>query len=221
MALKAIIAGSTGMVGKAVLLECIESPLVGSVLLVNRKSIGMTHPKLREVLHGDFFDLAPIAADLKGYDACFYCIGVTSVGLSEAEYHRYTYDLGVHFAQTVQNPGMTFCFVSGAGSDSSEQGRIGWARIKGKTENAIIAMPFKAAYAFRPGFIRPLKGVTSRTPLYSIPLLLLRPILGLMDAFPKYATTSVKLGKALINAAYKGYEKKVLESEDINILAQR
>jgi uncharacterized protein YbjT (DUF2867 family) len=221
MALNVIITGSTGMVGKAALIECLESPQVASVLVINRQSLGVSNPKLREIIHRDFFDLSAIQADLQGYNACFFCLGVSSVGISEADYHRITYDLTMHFAQAVHNPDMTFCFVSGMGTDSTEQGKVAWANIKGKTENALARMPFKATYAFRPGFIRPMKGVHSRTRLYAFFITLARPLFGLLEAFPKYTTTSAKLGQALIKSATQGYEKRVLESTDINILAVR
>ena len=167
MHMKVIITGTTGMVGKGVLLECLEHPAITGVLLVNRRPVGVQHPKLKEVIHKDFYDLSPVKAQLQGYDACFFCLGVSVVGLTEEQYTKTTYDLTLHFAETVINPRMTFIYVSGTGTDSSEQGRTMWARIKGRTENALLKMPFKAAYMFRPGIILPMKGVRSATSWYN------------------------------------------------------
>lgn len=186
MKIKPIITGTTGMVGKGVLLECLDSPEVESVLVVNRKPLGFQHPKMREVIHKDFFDLSAIAGEMIGYDTCFFCLGVTSAGLNEQEYTHLTYDLTLTFAKTfiTQNPGPVFCYVSGAGTDSTEKGRVMWARVKGRTENALIAMPFKAAYMFRPGFIEPLKGIKSSTKLYNAMYVILRPLFPLSGLCP-------------------------------------
>ena len=138
------------MVGKGVLLECLEDENISEVLLVNRQPIGMQHPKLKELIHKDFYELSPIKERLQGYDACFFCLGVSVIGMTEEQYSRVTHDLTIHFAETVINPGMTFIYVSGTGTDSTEQGRSMWARVKGRTENALLKMPFKAAYMFRP-----------------------------------------------------------------------
>ena len=221
MKIKAIITGSSGMVGKGVLLECLESSLVESVLVVNRKSIGIKHDKLKEIIHSDFFDLAAIASELTGYNACFFCLGVSSVGLSEQDYHRLTYDLTLNFAKAVLsiNQSMTFCYVSGAGTDSTEKGNSMWARVKGKTENALMQLPFKAAFMLRPGYIQPMKGVKSKTSLYQIIYNVfgfLYPLL--KHFFPKHVTTTELLGLAMINAANRGYEKQILETKDINQL---
>jgi hypothetical protein len=223
MKIKAIITGATGMVGKGVLLECLDSPEVESVLSISRQSLEMEHPKLKEIIHKDFLDLSPIQDQLAGYNSCFFCLGVSSFRMSEETYTRLTYDLSLHFAQTVlaQNPDMTFCYVSGTGTDSSEKGNSMWARVKGKTENAIMALPFKASYMFRPGVIIPEKGVKSKTPLYNSLYVLMNPLFPLIKkAFPKYMTTSVKVGQAMINSILTGYEKRHLENADINILAE-
>jgi uncharacterized protein YbjT (DUF2867 family) len=222
MAMKVLIVGSTGMVGKGALLECLDSPAVESVLVVNRQPLGLQHPKLREIIHGDFYNLAPIESDFKGLDACFFCLGATSAGMSEEKYSRLTYDLTLVFAQALarQTQALVFCFVSGAGTDSSEKGKVMWARVKGKAENALLGMPFKAAYMFRPAFIRPMRGVKSKTASYRIFYAIFRPFFLIFGLFPSFSTTTVKLGRAMINAAARGYEKKILESPDINRLSE-
>ncbi len=223
MNIKAIITGSTGMVGKGVLLECLQSPLVDAVLVINRSSLGMSHPKLREILHGDFFNLGSIRNELAGFNACFFCLGVTSAGMAEKDYRRLTYDLTLNVAINLRelNPGMTFCYISGAGTDGSEKGKVMWARVKGKTENDLLGLGFKDAYMFRPGFIRPGKGIRSKTPLYNALYVLLSPLFPLIMKFPKYATSSETLSRAMIQVASEGYEKKVLESIDINEIGTR
>jgi uncharacterized protein YbjT (DUF2867 family) len=218
MKLKVIITGSTGMVGKGVLLECIDSPEVEQLLLINRSPVGITHPKLKEIIHKDFFDWSAIRGQLKGYNACFFCMGVSSVGMKEPDYTRMTYDLTLGLAREVLalNDDMTFCYVSGAGTDSTEQGRMMWARVKGKTENDLLALGFKDAYMFRPGFIQPMRGIKSKTALYQGIYNVISPFYGLLRRLPKYVTTTVIIGKAMIRVALDGYEKKVLESVDIN-----
>jgi uncharacterized protein YbjT (DUF2867 family) len=218
MKINAIITGSTGMVGKGVLLECLSSPDVDSVLVINRSSLGLSHPKLTEIIHQDFFDLSSLSKDLTGYNACFFCLGVSSASMTEKEYHHLTYDLTLNFAKTIKelNPEMTFCYISGAGTDSTEKGISMWARVKGRTENALLAMGFKDAYMFRPGFIRPMKGVKSKTALYNAFYFVLSPLFPLIMKLPKYATSSETLSKAMIRVAANGYGKKVLESMDIN-----
>ena len=208
------------MVGKGVLLECLESDEVESVLVVNRKSLGMQHPKLKEVIHKDFFNLSDVKAEMKGYNCCFFCLGVSSAGMKEDEYAHLTYDLTLTFAKAFieQNPGSVFTYVSGTGTDSSEKGRIMWARVKGRTENAILALGFKGAWMFRPGFIEPMKGIKSSTKLYNTLYIILRPFFPIFRAMPKYATDTSRLGKAMINVVLRGYGKKHLESADINIL---
>jgi len=220
--IKAIITGTTGMVGKGVLLECLESNDVEAVLVINRKPLGMQHPKLKEVIHKDFFDLGPVKSQLQGYNCCFFCLGVSSAGMNEADFTHLTYDLTLTFAKAFieQNPGSVFTYVSGAGTDSSEKGSTMWARVKGRTENAILALPFKAAYMFRPGFIEPMKGIKSSTKLYNALYIVLWPFFPLFRAFPKIATDSVKVGKAMINVALRGYDKKHLECADINLISK-
>ena len=222
MELQVIVTGTTGMVGKGVLMECLDHPEVTSVLVINRKSLGMNHPKLKEVIHSDFTDLTPIKEELKGYNACFFCLGVSAIGMSEKVYSKITYDLTLHFANTVLNlnPDMYFNYVSGTGTDSSEKGRVMWARVKGKTENALLAMPFKNAYMFRPGIILPERGVKSSTGWYNAAYVVLRPFFPLLKKLSS-VTTSVKVGKAMIHSVLYGYDKTVLENRDINVLAGR
>jgi len=217
--LNVIITGSTGMVGKGALLECIDSAEVESVLLVSRNSSEIKHPKVKEVLVSDFSNLDPVREDLKGYNACFFCLGVTSVGADEADYTKIMHDLPVSFARQILglNPDMIFCFVSGAGTDSTGQSKTMWARVKGRAENDILQLGFKKAYMFRPGFIRPLKGIRSRTRLYNAVYSVVRPFAFLLTKFPKFSTTTTVMGQAMINVALNGYPKVILESEDINI----
>ena len=218
--LRVIITGSTGMVGKGVLLECIESPEVESILLVNRNPIDVKHPKVKEVIVKDFGNLESIWEYLKGYNACFYCLGVTSVGTSEEEYTRIMHDYTIVFAKEVLalNHDITFCFVSGAGTDSSEKGNSMWARVKGKTENDLLRLGFKKAFMFRPDLIRPMKGIRSRTMWYNVFYTAFKPFSFLLKRFPKYVTDTVTMGKAMINVSIHGYQKNILESEDINIV---
>ena len=213
--------GATGMVGQGVLRECLLAPDVTQVVTLGRSPTGQTHARLREIVARDLYDLTPHASELAGFDACFFCLGVSSVGMSEADYARVTYDLTLAVARTLveRNPGMTFVYVSGLGTDSTEKGRTMWARVKGRTENALLAMPFAAAYMFRPGFIVPLHGVRSKTRLYQAGITLLRPVTPLLRGrFPKYVTTSEQVGRAMLEVVRRGYPKGILESEDINSL---
>lgn len=218
MKFNVIITGATGMVGKGVLLECIDSPEVSAILVINRNPIDLVHPKMKEIIHQDFFDWSPMRDQLSGYDACYFCLGVSAAGMKEVDYRKLTYDLTLGFAREVlaANPGMTFCYVSGAGTDSSEKSRMMWANVKGKTENDLLALGFKSAFMFRPGFIRPLKGIKSRTPLYNAVYALIRPFYSLIMRMPGYATDTVTLGKAMIQVTLKGFHKNTLESLDIN-----
>tara|TARA_B100000809_G_scaffold94798_1_gene93452 strand:+ start:4514 stop:5179 length:666 start_codon:yes stop_codon:yes gene_type:complete len=220
MEINVIITGTTGMVGKAVLLECLDDPAVNSILVINRKSIGIKHSKLKEIIHTDFFHLAPIQQELKGYNACFFCLGVSVVGLNEDKYHKLTYDLTVHFAETIakENTEMIFNYVSGAGTDTSEQGKVMWARVKGKTENKLISL-FKDVYLFRPGAILPEKGVKSNVVWYNAVYVVLRPFYPLLKKMNSI-TTSRRVGRAMINSVLKGSENKHLENQDINLLAK-
>jgi uncharacterized protein YbjT (DUF2867 family) len=218
--IKVIITGSTGMVGEGVLLESLNHPDVESILLINRRPCGVTHPKLKEIVHNDFFHLSPVESGLSGYNACFFCAGVSSVGMKEPDYTRITYDLTLNFAQTLcrLNPGMTLCYVSGAGTDSSEKGKIMWARVKGKTENDLMKLPFKNVFAFRPAFMKPTKGQRNVPSFYKY-ILWLYPILH--PVFPRYFGTLKDVGLAMINCIVSGSEKKVLEAKDIAELAKR
>jgi uncharacterized protein YbjT (DUF2867 family) len=219
--MKVLLFGATGMVGQGVLRECLFSPHVEAVRAVGRHAVGTRHPKFSEVVHPDLFDCSPIEADLAGYDACFFCLGVSSAGMKEADYARLTFDLTLAVARLLAslNPDMTFIYVSGTGTDSSEKGRVMWARVKGRTENALIALPFKAAYMFRPGIIQPLHGVRSKTPLYQFFYNFTGPLLGLVvRLLPKYATTSERVGRAMIRAARDGFARPHVENEDINRL---
>ncbi len=219
MKIKTIITGSTGMVGEGVLHECLKHADVESVLVINRNSCGVKHNKLKEIIHKDFFDLSAIENQLSRYNACFFCAGVSSVGKNETEYKRITYDLTLNFAKTLQrlNSGMVFTYVSGVGTDSTEKGKSMWARVKGKTENDLLKMPFKAAYMFRPGYIQPTKGLANTYKIYKV-LASLYPVLEKL--FPKYVVTLEEVGLAMINVALNGSEKKILECADIRKLAQ-
>jgi uncharacterized protein YbjT (DUF2867 family) len=218
MGLKVIVTGATGMVGKAVLLECLDSAAVDQVFAVGRRPLGMKHPKLSEQLLADMSDPASIAEALAGVDACYFCLGVSSMGMSEAEYSRLTYDLTLGFAKALAaaSPQAVFCYVSGAGTDSSEKGKRMWARVKGKTENALLRLPFKAAYNFRPGFIRPMRGVASRTKTYQVLITLFRPLFPLLALSKAFATDSVTLGRAMLYVTQKLPEGRFVESVDIN-----
>ena len=217
-----VLFGATGMVGTGALLECFEDPRVRSVLAIGRTSTGRRHPKLREVLHADFFNYDALASDFASCDACFFCLGVSSVGMSEAEYTRLTYDLTLAAARAmaIANPRMTFCYVSGVGTDSTERGRTMWARVKGKTENALLALPFAGAYMFRPGYIQPIGGVKSRTGWVQAAYTVLAPLYPLLRPLLR-GTTTANFGRALIEVAARGYTKRILYSSDINVLAAR
>jgi uncharacterized protein YbjT (DUF2867 family) len=216
-----IIFGATGMVGQGVLRECLLDPEVEGVLCIGRGSTGQQHPKLREIVHSDFLDFSPIESEMRGLDACFFCLGVSSAGMQEQPYRRVTYDFTVAAAQTLArlNPGMTFIYVSGMGTDSFERGRVTWARVKGATENALLRMPFKAAYMFRPAAIVPLHGIKSKTGLYRFFYALTAPLLPWLYAhFPRYVTTTEQMGRAMLKVAKYGAPKPVLENSDINAL---
>jgi uncharacterized protein YbjT (DUF2867 family) len=219
MKIKAILFGATGMVGAGVLHVILEHPDVESVLAIGRRSCGMKHPKLTELIHNDFFSYSSIEEQLRGFNACFFCLGVSSVGMSEKDYTRISYDLTMSAATVLSrlNPGMTFCYVSGTGTDSTEQGSVMWARVKGRTENALMKLPFKAAYLFRPGVIRPIKGV-GHAHAISAAVGLLYPVWKFF--FPQYVCTLEEVGLAMINAAGQGYSKQVLENKDIALLGK-
>jgi len=206
------------MVGQGVLRECLLDPDVDAVLTIGRSPTGIQHPKLREIVQPDLFHYSGIETELNGLDACFFCLGVTSAGMSEQQYENLTYTLTLAAAETLSrlSPEMTFVYVSGAGTDSSEKGRVMWARVKGKTENAILRLPFKASYMFRPGIIQPVHGARSKTTAYRIGYTLARPVLPLLHRlFPRYILTTEEIGRAMIHVAKRGAPKKVLESWDI------
>ncbi len=217
--IKVIITGTTGMVGEGVLHECLQSNEVEQVLIVNRKTLGINHPKLKEILHADFFNLSAIAEQLKGYDACFFCLGVSSIGMKEEEYRHMTYDLTMHFAETVskQNANMTFCYISGTGTDSTEKGKLIWARIKGKTENDLQKLPFKALFNFRPSALQPTPGLKNTLKAYKY-FGWLMPIIRVVA--PSHICSLKELGNAMIAVATKGYSKSVVEVMDMKMLAK-
>jgi uncharacterized protein YbjT (DUF2867 family) len=217
-----ILFGASGMVGQGVLRECLLDRDVETVLLIGRSSAGRHDSKLREIVHKNIGDLTTIEGELSGYDACFFCLGVSSVGMTEAEYKRITFDLTIGAATTLArlNPSMTFIYVSGLGTDSTERGGTMWARVKGATENALLRMPFKAAYMFRPGYIQSMHNEMPRKRIAQIVIGALRPLAPLLLRLgPKYAITTERIGRAMLIAAKSGAPKKVLESVDINALA--
>jgi len=219
--MKVILFGATGMVGQGVLRECLLDAEVESVLAVGRSPTGQRHPKLREILHDNFLDYSAIESQLTAYDACFFCLGVSSIGLSEERYRRLTYDITLAAAATLArlNPQLVFVYVTGQGTDATEQGRLMWARVKGKTENDLLKLPFKAAYMFRPAGIQPLHGIRSKTAWVQTIYVAAAPLLSLLNRVaPKYMTTTEQVGRAMIKVARDGYRKPVLESEDINRL---
>ena len=219
--MKVILFGATGMVGQGVLRECLLDADVEIVLAVGRSPTGVQSAKLREILHGNFLDFSTIKSQFAGFDACFFCLGVSSVGMSEERYRHLTYDITLAAATTLSklNPGMVFVYVTGQGTDSTEQGRLMWARVKGKTENDLLKLPFKAAYMFRPAGIQPLHGVRSKTPWVQAIYVVTAPLLSLLNrASPQFMTTTEQVGRAMIKVARDGYPKPVLESEDINRL---
>jgi uncharacterized protein YbjT (DUF2867 family) len=219
--MKVILFGATGMVGQGVLRECLLDPDVESVLAVGRAATGKSDPKLRELVHADLMDLSAVESQLGGYDACFFCLGVSSAGMKEADYRRVTYDLTLSVARVLArlSPGMTFIYVSGASTDSSEKGRSMWARVKGETENALLALPFKAAFMFRPAMIRPMHGIVSKTRLYRLIYIVLTPLMFLFQSLsPRFVTTTERVGRAMLKVAKSGSDKKLVENADINTL---
>jgi nucleoside-diphosphate-sugar epimerase len=212
--IRAIITGSTGMVGEGVLFECLNSPHVEQVLVINRKSCGYTHAKLKEIIHADFYDISPIANQLTGYNACFFCLGVSSVGMKEEEYFKKTYTLTLHVAKILSdvNPHVVFCYVSGSATDSTEKGRTMWARVKGKTENDLMKLPFKKVYAFRPGYMHPTRGLKNTLSYYKY-LGWLYPFFKL--TMPGFVSTLADLGQAMIAVARQQPKEPILEVKDI------
>ena len=219
--MKVVLLGATGMVGGGALLECLDDDRVTAVLSISRRPCGMRHPKLAETLADDLFHLEAVRPALSDADACFFCLGVSAVGMTEAAYTRVTHDLTLSVARDLLAAGArpVFCYVSGAGSDSTASGRSMWARVKGRTENDLLALPFRAAYMLRPAFIQPLRGVRSKTPLYRGFYAALAPLSSVLPRLlPGLATTSVALGRALIRLAAEGYPRPIVESRDINRL---
>jgi len=222
--MKALLFGATGMVGQGVLRECLLDPGVTKVVAVGRTPTGQKHAKLSEVVHPDLAVLAPVESQLTGFDACFFCLGVSSLGMNEEQYTRVTYDLTMSVARTLlrTSPDLTFIYVSGTGTDSSERGRSMWARVKGRTENALLSLPFRAAYMFRPGAIIPLHGIRSRTRWYNAMYVVLRPLFGVLGRLaPTMIITTEQLGRAMIAVARNGYATKILEMADISRLGAR
>lgn len=218
MAYKVIVTGATGMVGEGVMHECLLDPEISEVLLINRRPSGFTHPKLKEVIHPDFLNFHNVPVNFKQYNACFFCLGVSSVGMSKADYERQTYDLTLEVAKTMaaQNPDITFCYVTGSGTDSSEKGRSHWARVKGKTENDLLKL-FKNAYMFRPAYMRTTPGLKNTKKYYKF-IEFLEPALRFF--LPNYVSSLSEVGQAMIKAMKKGYQKQILEVPDIKALAK-
>jgi uncharacterized protein YbjT (DUF2867 family) len=219
-----LILGATGMVGQGVLRECLLDDGVKRVVTLGRSEVPQRHPKLRQIVHADLLDLTPIEDQLTDLDACFYCLGVSAAGISEQEYARVNHDFTLSVAQTLVrvDPDMTFVYVSGKGTDSSEHGRVMWARVKGRTENDLLALPFVSAYMLRPAVIVPMHGIKSKTPLYRIFYSVMAPFYPLLTKLsPKYVTTTERLGRAMLRLARTGYSSRVLESAEIDMLGQR
>ena len=217
--MRVILFGATGMVGQGVLRECLLDAGVERVLIVVRSPAGLQNAKLAEIVHDNFTNYSAIEPRLAGFDACFFCLGVSSVGMNEERYRHLTYDITLAAGRTLArlNPDMTFVYVSGAGTDSTERDRVMWARVKGRTENDLLRLPFKAAYMFRPGAIQPLHGVRSRTAWVQGVYMATAPLLSLLYRLaPKYVTTTEQMGRSMIRVARDGYPKRILESEDIN-----
>lgn len=215
MKIRAIVTGASGMVGEGVLLTCLDNPDVEQVLVIGRRPCGHAHPKLKEVLQKDFFNLAPVENELKGHNACYFCLGVSSVGMKEDEYTKMTYTLTMHVAETLvkHNPGMTFCYVSGAHTDSTEKGKQMWARVKGKTENDLMKLPFKQVFAFRPGGIIAAKGQKNVLKIYKY-LGWMLPVVGTL--FKNSVSRVEQIGRSMIKVTERGYRRRILEVSDIN-----
>jgi len=217
--MKVILFGATGMVGQGVLRECLLAGDVDNVLAIGRTGTGQQHAKLQEIVRSDLFDLCPMESRLSGFDACFFCLGVSAAGMSEQDYRRVTYDLTISVAKTLVklNPTMTFIYVSGAGTDSTERSRMMWARVKGKTENDLLKISFRAAYMFRPGYIQPLHGIRTKTKWYGALYAVMGPLYPLWKRLlPKYVTTTECVGRAMLNVVRHGAPKRFLENQDIN-----
>jgi len=220
--MKVVLYGASGMVGQGVLRECLLDADVESVVAISRSATGKQHPKFIELVLPDPGNLSSVEERLRGYDTCFFCVGVSSAGMSQADYRRVTYDLTLRVARTLarHNPEMTFVYISAMGADSTTRGRVMWARVRGETENALFALPFKGVYALRPGLIQPLHGITSRTAAYRFFYAVLAPLIPLvLRLFPNQATTTERLGRAMLQVAKSGAPKQVLETRDFNALS--
>jgi uncharacterized protein YbjT (DUF2867 family) len=219
--MRVILFGATGMLGQGVLRECLLDPQVERVLAIGRTATGRQDAKLTEIVRADLTDLADIDERLAGYDACFFCLGVSSAGMNEDAYRRVTYDITLAAGEALarHNPGMTFVYVSGQGTDSTERGRSMWARVKGRTENALLALPLET-YLFRPGYIQPLHGAASKTRLYRLLYRVTTPLYPVLRRVaPRYVTTTERVGRAMINVTRNGAPKRILENPDINAAA--
>ena len=219
-----LILGASGMVGQGVLRECLLNDGVKRVVTLGRSEVAQRHPRLRQIVHADLLNLAPIEDQLTDLDACFYCLGVSAAGMSEQDYTRVNHDFTLSVAQTLVrlDPDMTFIYVSGAGTDSSEHGRVMWARVKGRTENDLLKLPFVSAYMLRPAMIIPMHGIKSKTPLYRVLYSLLTPAYPLLAKLsPKYVTTTERVGRAMLRLARTGYTSRVLEAAEIDMLGAR
>ena len=217
-----IITGATGMVGKGVLLECLDHNSINEVLVIGRNPIGIRHAKLKELIHDDFTDFSKVEKQLLDYDACFFCLGISAGGMKENEYKKITYDFTLALAKQLfkVNPEMTFNYVSGEGTDSSEKGRMMWARVKGKTENDLLQLGFKKAFMFRPGAIIPMRGIKSRTKIYQFFLTYFTWLIKLVKTFaPNSVVNTTQIGLAMINSVLKAYPNKILKPKDIIILS--
>lgn len=222
--MKVIITGATGMVGKGVLLECLDHHAIEKVLIISRNPLGLKHPKLQELIHNDFTIFSNVKDELRAYNACFFCMGISAVGMKANDYKRITYDFTLSLAKTLLkiNPNLTFNYVSGEGTDSSEKGRSMWARVKGKTENDLVKLGFKQAYMFRPGVIIPLRGIKSRTKSYQFMYDYFMWLVKLIKAFaPNSVVSTTQIGLAMIHSVQKGYDKKVLRPKDILMVAEK
>ena len=214
--IKVIITGSTGMVGEGVLFECLQNAKVSEVLIVNRRHYKLSHPKLKELIVPDFFETDQFAESIKGYDACFFCAGISSVGMKEEKYTHITYDTTMAFAKVLlsHNSNMSFCYISGSHTDSSEKGRLMWARVKGRTEKDLMKLPFKGVYNFRPGGMLPFPGQKNWKAVYKFIVKIIKAV------SPKNVITMEELGRSMINAVTIGYPKHILEIPDIKQLAR-
>jgi uncharacterized protein YbjT (DUF2867 family) len=223
--MRIVLFGATGMLGRGVLLECLADPDVSHVLSIGRRATDVQHVKLTQIVHDDFIDYSGIGEQLAGFDACFFCLGVSSVGMSEGRYRHITYDVTLAAAQALlaRSQALVFCYVSAAGADISEQGRSMWARVRGKTENELLKLPFADAYMFRPAYVHPIEGLTPQLPwLRRAMYFFVRPLYPVLRVLlPRYVTTGENFGRAMITVAQHGYSSSVLESDDINAVTRR